>query len=176
MTSNPEKLSIPAMRYAAAVFELGLNSEKSDSIKSILEESPELVEFLISPAVDIKRKEDIIDRVFEDSLTRRFLKVLCKNRHFSIIFEILKYIHTLELKQENGLPATLRFVTPPVKKQLSDIEEKLCKKHGCTSIKWDLTEDPSLIGGFVLTIGGVTYDRSIAGKLKKLEQDFTKRR
>ena len=46
--------------------------------------------------------------------------------------------------------------------------EKLCALHHRDSVLLDIRTDPELVGGFVLTIDGVTYDRSVRGALRDM--------
>ena len=80
------------------------------------------------------------------------------------------------MRSERKLIAYLRYVTAPSKAQLKNMEKLICKKHDCSGVEWQMTEDPSLIGGFILTVDGITYDRSIDGRLRNMTRNLTKRR
>ena len=80
------------------------------------------------------------------------------------------------MSKERKLIAYLRYVTAPSEKQLENMEKLICEKHNCSGVEWEMTEDPSLIGGFILTVDGITYDRSIDGRLKNMTRNLTGRR
>ena len=48
------------------------------------------------------------------------------------------------------------------------IKAALCRLHHKSEVRLIIKTDPGLLGGFILNIEGVTYDRSIRGGLRDL--------
>lgn len=176
MADNNTNVSIVALRYAEALLELGISGESIKETELIFSQTPQLWQVLSNPVVSHEEKYHIIDRVFSDNLICRFLKILCRHDDFSLLFEITESAKLMLLKKDKILKAHLTYVTPPTQKQLEKISCFICKKHDCRDVQWQMTQDPSLIGGFILYVDGVMYDRSLSGSFDRLKQDLTKRR
>lgn len=175
-TSNAIRYSIPAMRYADAICDLGIRLAQLEELETLFHENPVFMDAMSNPVVTIREKNNILDKIIKDDLCKRFLKVLCSNGSFALLFEITGYAKELIMRSEKKLTACLRYVTAPDKAQLDNMEKLLCKKHNCSGIEWETIYDPSLIGGFILTVDGITYDRSIDGRLKDMTRKLTERR
>ena len=48
------------------------------------------------------------------------------------------------------------------------------KKFGAANVELDIAVQPDLLGGFILRCGDCEYDRSVKGKLDKLQQKLQK--
>ena len=57
---------------------------------------------------------------------------------------------------------------------LGPLARFLCKQHGYQSLTFDIVVDPEVLGGFVLEIDGITYDKSVRGQLHALAQRLQK--
>ena len=55
------------------------------------------------------------------------------------------------------------------------IGKALEKRRGFGHIEFHVVVDPSLLGGFVIHVGGVTYDKSVAGMLQGLRRSLKER-
>jgi F-type H+-transporting ATPase subunit delta len=156
-----------AVNYAKVLYELKISEECISNTKMLIENSKELVQALSNPAVKKKEKHAVIDTIF-DSEMRNFLKVLCDNHGFSMILHIFDEYKTLLLHSKNILKATITYVTKPDEEQIRKIEEFICKKYNKAGVLLELKEDPSILGGFVLTVGSTEFDTSMEGALTSL--------
>ena len=68
----------------------------------------------------------------------------------------------------------LRCARDPGDQALAPVAQFLCKKHGYQAITFEIVVDPEVLGGFVLEIDGVTYDKSVRGQLQALAQSLQK--
>lgn len=173
---NAIRYSVPAMRYADAICEMGISREQLENLENIFRDNPDFFNAMSNPVISIQDKHNVLDKIIDDDFCKRFLKVLCDNRSFRLLFEITGYARELLMNKERKLIAYLRYVTAPSEKQLENMEKLICEKHNCSGVEWEMTEDPSLIGGFILTVDGITYDRSIDGRLKNMTRNLTGRR
>ena len=78
----------------------------------------------------------------------------------------------LEDEQADIIHACLICTTPPDERQIKGIENFLCRKYSAQKAKITVQKDDSLIGGFILRVGSDEYDRSIKGRMDRLEQDL----
>ncbi|MDY4785606.1 F0F1 ATP synthase subunit delta [Pygmaiobacter massiliensis] len=52
----------------------------------------------------------------------------------------------------------------------------LCKLHHKRFVRLEIQQDPTLLGGFLLEIEGVRYDRSVRSRLENLAKQLQERR
>ena len=50
--------------------------------------------------------------------------------------------------------------------------EALKRRHGLSKIEFQVELDPGLLGGFVLQLQGITYDKSVRGMLQGLRRSL----
>ncbi len=170
-----------AIRYAKATLELATENKAADAVEQdmrivtkTISDSKELQEMLASPVVTASIKQDALNAIFEGShaITQGLIATLTTNKRVPLLNEVaLKYIILSEkLKGEH-----VAFVTTAV--PMTDaLEKSVLKKVGeLTGNKVTLENkvDENIIGGFVLRVGDLQYDASIANKLSNLKREFT---
>ncbi|MBU3804833.1 MAG: ATP synthase F1 subunit delta [Candidatus Cellulosilyticum pullistercoris] len=155
--------------YGKVLFQLRPSTEVIGRMKELLLNHKELLAALDNPSIKAKEKHAVIDKLFDPEV-KNFLKVLCDNNYVSHIGEILIAYDDLVLESKNMIRATLSFVTKPSDAQLTGIKDMICKKYNKEGVLLDLKEDPSLVGGFILNVGDVEYDRSVKGKLLDMQK------
>jgi F-type H+-transporting ATPase subunit delta len=163
-----------AANYAKVLFSLGLSEESINKSKEILLGNSELVEVLENPSIRKKEKEAVIDDIFEKDI-RNFLKVLCLHQQISFISRIFSEYDKLALESRNVIRAKISYITKPEETELEQIKSMLCNKYKKTGVILELFEDPSLIGGYVLTVANTEYDKSIKGTLKEMQKALVRR-
>ncbi|WP_282160136.1 ATP synthase F1 subunit delta [Ulvibacterium marinum] len=175
------KDSRAAIRYARAILDLAVENKASDAVEKdmrtivqTVSESKELRDLLASPIVSGDAKKKVVLAVFKGShnITEGLINLLIDNRRINMFNEVaLKYIILNErLKGED-----VAFVTTAVP-LTKELEKKVLKQLGqITGNKVTLknTVDDSIIGGFVLRVGDLQYDASIANKLNNIKREFT---
>jgi F-type H+-transporting ATPase subunit delta len=172
-----------AVRYAKSLIQLSIEQESIDSVKADMDlirstcaESKDLILLLESPVVRADKKLLVLNAVFGDqlsSLTVKFIKVLTDKGRESLIDDIsyafedqyLAYNNILRtvIKSVDGLSDDFKFKVSELVKQAYGKDVEIIEE-----------KDPSLIGGFVLTIGDKQVDASISRKLAELEKEFSK--
>ncbi len=175
------KDSRAAIRYAKAVLNLAVENKAADlvekdvrSIASTIAENKELADFLASPVVKSDVKKKALFEVFKGShqITFGLIDLLINNKRISMLEETaLKYIIlNEELKgQDVAFVTTAVPLTPELEKA---VLKKVSELKG-RSLTLENKVDESIIGGFVLRIGDLQYDASIANKLSNLKREFT---
>jgi F-type H+-transporting ATPase subunit delta len=174
-------MSRAAIRYAKAVLEFATDANKADAVnndmKSIvkaIEESSELKEFLSNPIVKQDIKKSALLEVFASAEpeTKKMFDLLLENKRFEILQSIASEYNNL-FDANNGVQVatvtTAFAITPELEKQvLAKIATFSDKKITIENIV-----DPSIIGGFILRIGDMQYNASVASKLQELKREFS---
>ncbi len=171
-----------AARYAKAILDFAVEKKKTDvveedmrSIVATMGASLELREMLGSPVLKGESKKKALMAIFKGShaITEGLIDLLIQNRRISLLNEVaLKYIILNEDLKGEGVA----FVTTAVPLS-GELEKKVLNKvSSITGNKIILKNeiDKSIIGGFILRVGDLQYDASIANKLNTIKREFTK--
>jgi len=167
-----------AQRYAAALADVALEQDAAASIRKSLDEfcaalegSPDLGNFLISPAVSRENKQAVIEkiaaRIGAGKVFRNFLLVVSDNRRTGLLPEIASAFHSVLLERMGVAEAQVTSaaeLTAGQKKQLGAALERLTGKK--VEARYFLA--PALMGGAVVRIGSTVYDGSVREQLERL--------
>jgi len=157
------------MNYAKALFDLNISAVCVQNSKDIILENRELLDVLSDPTIKKREKHAVIDSIFDKEI-RNFLKALCDNESIEHISRIFDIYEEVVLDSKNIIKAYLSYVTKPDENQLEKFKKFVCNKYNKKSVLLELKEDSSLIGGFILSIGDIEYDKSIKGTLLSLHK------
>ena len=173
-----------AARYAKALIDLAQGQNTVEEMRDdmaffhhTLRVNPELKAVLANPIVSHSKKIKILDEVFSGKVNKAsiaFFKLMVNKSRGEVLYATSQeYINMYDIKNHiihaNVVSAT-ELSAENKKKMIADIQAAT----GGT-IKLNAKVDPSLIGGFVLTVGDREVDTSIANDLKKLKKEFAKR-
>ena len=170
-----------AVRYAKAALEYALESKATNAVESdmryildTLENNPELQDMLSSPVLNTDQKRDVLMNVFEqaEDITKRLIGLLVDNKRISFLGEVASKFIFLndQLKGEKVAEITTAI---PLTAELE--EDILSRVEGLTGNKVVVENiiDENIIGGFVLRIGDMQFNASIANHLNNLKREFT---
>lgn len=160
-----------ARRYAAAYFELDQDAARFADTALHIQGCAPLWDALISPAVDWHQKEHVLKRIpfFADAPELlRFYQLLVRKGRVALLPEINTALQAMALEMKNTAVCVMRCVREPDEARQKAIQSALCKLHGRDKVILKIQNDPALLGGFILEIDGVTYDRSVRGQLHDL--------
>ncbi|MCK7589556.1 ATP synthase F1 subunit delta [Subsaxibacter sp. CAU 1640] len=170
-----------AIRYAKAVLDLAKDqnvvSVVNDDMKSIataIAETKELNEMLQSPVVPSATKKSALLAVFSNlnKLSTNLIDVLISNKRIDILGDVAQKYNQLFDENQGTQVAKVTSAVPltdDLKKMALDKVRELTGKDA--EIKNVI--DESILGGFILRVGDLQYDASIANKLSKLKREFT---
>lgn len=173
---------IVASRYAKSLIDLAIETKQLEEVrkdmllvKQVCDSNSDFVTLLQSPVVKTDKKIAIFNGVFGKNIsktTTAFLNLLAAKRRenylsgiassFDEQYKLYKNITTVKVSSAVALDAKL-------KKDILD----LVKKNATGEIELIEKVDPSLIGGFVLTINDKQVDQSVKRKLNDLSKNFT---
>lgn len=170
-----------AIRYAKAILDLAVDKKATDavekdmrSIVATISDSKELRQMLSSPVISGATKKETLLMIFKGShaISEGLISILVDNKRVSILNEVaLKFIILNE--QQKG--KDVAYVTTVVPMDAA-MEKKVLKQVTTLTgkeVTIENTVDENIIGGFVLRVGDLQYDASIANKLNNLKREFT---
>jgi F-type H+-transporting ATPase subunit delta len=173
-----------ATRYAKAGIDLAQEQNSVEAMKDdmglfhhTLRVNPELKAVLANPIVSHSKKIKILDEVFSKKVNKTslaFFKLMINKGRGEILYATsAEYVNMYDIKNHivhASVVSATALSEANKKKMIADI-------HAATggTVKLDAKVDPSLIGGFVLTIGDRQVDTSIANDLRKLKKEFAQR-
>lgn len=161
-------------RDVAVLYDLHIPQAPVKEAIEIFRESDELAKALDSSSISTEKKENIIEKIFqEDKFPKIFtgiLKQLCESHKTSEVVNILEnYCQNCE-KENHIVTAKFFYVHMPEEAQIEGIRKFLCKKYDAEDAEILFEKDETLIGGFILNVNNTEFDYSIKGRLDKLKQ------
>jgi F-type H+-transporting ATPase subunit alpha len=164
-------------KYAQMMQKLEIPRSVQNQAKDIFDAVPQILADLSNPVNELSRKHTVIDKVFPQEI-RDFLKILCDKNEIALFPQICEAARAMEPKKKGVVEASLRYTTAPSEEQMANIRKFAEEKCGC-EVEFTSTQDDTLGGGFVLTVGGEEFDWSNKGRVRqmqeKLEQAAKKR-
>jgi F-type H+-transporting ATPase subunit delta len=141
------------------------------SVDAIFQESLELRNAMLTPAIQNSRKRAVMAQLLErtggSTLIRNFIYVLIDHRRIAIIGEIREAFE-LHLDERLGFVRAEITSAAPLENRLgAGLESELSRLTGKRMrLRFDV--DPTLLGGVMARIGSTVYDGSVRGELRQL--------
>jgi F-type H+-transporting ATPase subunit delta len=169
-----------AQRYAKAILDLAKDKNISDLVNNDMETiskaiigNDELQEVLSSPVINSEHKKTILLEIFKDvnDVTLGAFDVLLENNRIALLKWVAQK-YTFLYNEMNQIQVATVTTAVPLDAQL---ETKILKKikeltgNGANIIN---NIDPKIIGGFILRIGDLQYNASVAKNLRNLGRKF----
>ncbi|MAV90758.1 MAG: ATP synthase F1 subunit delta [Bdellovibrionaceae bacterium] len=177
------KTSVIAQRYAKALFELSKQAKNESLIFTELQalekeifSSTEFKEFMSSPVIQSKEKESIMAKSLDNSVSdtvKTFCLLLAKNGRLSLFSEIVHAFQALADDEKGVVRGTVR--APQVlggeeQKAIRDQVQKVIGKK--PELHFEV--DPALIGGLKAEVGSFTFDDSLSGHLRRMNEQLNR--
>lgn len=170
-------MSPVARRYAEALYQQAAAAGQTaavDADVALVGEafagSRELGAAMANPAVTPARKQAVLDRLFADRVspvTARFLTLLVEKQREDVISEIAAAYRALADERTGTVEALVRTAHPLAPDAMERLQRALAARTGKT-VRLRLHVEPDLIGGLVVRMGDVVYDRSVRHQLAQL--------
>jgi len=170
-----------ALRYAKATLSFALEQQKEVQVNedmllitNTIEESKDLQLLLSSPIIKSQLKKVAIKEVFSSkvtSLTIGLIDLLIDNKRLSILNDLAKK-YTVLFDKLKGIEVAIVTTAVPLTEALNKQVLSKVKEITGKEATIENTINPDIIGGFILRIGDVQYDASIANKLQGLKRQF----
>lgn len=170
-----------ALRYAKAMMELAVDQKKVKAvegdmrtIQDTVAENDNLREMLASPVLKTSDKEAVLGGIFKDAdtLSKELFTLLARNKRIGLLGEVARQFVLLYERMQGQDVARVVTAVPLTPELEKKILEKLKQITG-KDVTVENEVDPSLIGGFVMRVGDLEYNASVASKLSNLKRELT---
>jgi len=173
------KGTIVATRYAKSLLDLSLeknNSEKVNNdmvqLSEICAESADLMSVLNNPTINADKKNDVFTAIFNGKVEKEsldFIKLITNNSREALLPTIAQTFTKLFKKHNNILDVELISTVALDEATKSKILDKVKSKYEGSTIQLTETIDESILGGFIVKIGDMQIDSSVASQLSNLK-------
>jgi len=173
--------NIIARRYASALLELIKKDDLQNfekeiiALQTILQDEPEIEEFLVSPIVEDEHKTEIIGllvREFDASeVLHNFLNVLVDKERIFFIADILKELVS-RIHRKLGIFDFELKTAHDLDEQTSENIKKFISKYVDGKIIFKHTIDRNIRGGFLAYNDELAVNASIRNNLDALKREF----
>jgi F-type H+-transporting ATPase subunit delta len=176
-------MSRAAIRYAKAILQKANENNTEavvfgdmQSVYNTIENSRELQAVLQSPVIKANDKKQALLKIFggQSETTHSLINILVENQRTSLLGEVAKSYVQL-YNDEQGVKVATVITAVPLS---SALEEKVMAKvkqlTGSEKVTLKNEIDPAIIGGFILRVGDIQYNASIANQLGNLKREFSK--
>jgi len=170
-----------ANRYAKALLDLALEQKQEDAVfndmqditKSIIG-SNDLQIMLSNPIINDTVKKTTLDSIFSklSPLSKKLIDLLTENKRLALLQAVTTQFTVLYNTSKGIVKATVTTavaIDDIMRKQVLAKATKLAKGK---EIALENKIDPDILGGFILRVGDIQIDASIANKLNKLKREF----
>ncbi len=170
-----------AIRYAKAVLSLAQEQNNAEEtyasmqvVASTIADNAELGAMLNSAVIKAQVKKSALLAIFEknvNSLTTQLIDLLITNKRVealeAVALNYIKMFDDASGKQVAYVTTATELSTALNKQVLAKVKELTGKEA-----LLEASVDPAIIGGFILRVGDVQYDASIANKLSELKRSL----
>lgn len=170
-----------AVRYAKAILELAIDKKADVALEkdmrlvvSAIQENGDLKDVLGSPVIPGEVKKSILTGVFKEihELGKGLIELLVDKKRIALLSEVaVQYIRLHE--EYKGERVAYVTTAVPLSNNLKDKLLKQVEKLTGDKVTLENQVDESVLGGFVLRVGDLQYNASIANKLDKIKREFT---
>ena len=170
-----------AIRYAKAILDLAVENKATDavekdmrSVMQTISDNKELRDMLASPVVKGEAKKNALTAIFKGShsISEGLISILVDNKRVSLLGMVAEKFVILneQLKgQDIAVVTTTVPLTTALEKQILEKVKNITGNK--VTIKNNI--DESIVGGFILRVGDLQFDASVANKLNSLKREFT---
>jgi len=113
-----------------------------------------------------KALKALISKFDLGATSERFLSILVRRGRLNLLAEIIREVEWIEIEKRGGVMGEVVSAVALEPETLSGIAEALGKRLN-KPVQLKQKTDPALIAGMRVTVGGITYDGSVKGKLDK---------
>jgi len=181
MSGNPLTSRIAAP-YARALFDFSVEKNIMHQITAdfqnldiFLEETPELMEYLINPIIKQEVKRGILTETLKSQLnteTFNFLMILIERDRINLLTSVIDGY--LELIYQT---ASIKMIEVSTASAFTNVQkdtliQKLKELTDAREIRLVINVEPNLIGGFLIKTNSKVIDFTVKNQLQKLAKHF----
>lgn len=172
-----------AIRYAKAVLQQANDTKVAEvmfddmqSVYATIEGSKELRSVLKSPVVKLNDKKEALLSIFSklSNTTKKLIEVLVDNKRIAQLGNVASSYIDL-YNESKGVKVAKVITAVPLTPALENkVLAKVKELTGSASVTLENVIDASIIGGFILRVGDLQYNASIANQLGNIKREFSK--
>jgi F-type H+-transporting ATPase subunit delta len=170
-----------AVRYAKAILSFALEQNKEVEVNNdmllvtnTIEESKDLQLLLDNPILKSDQKKTALNEIFTNKISEvsiALINLLIDNKRLAILKDVAKK-YTVLFDDLKGIEVAKVTTAVPLTETLNKLVLSKVKEITGKEATIKNVINPDIIGGFILRIGDVQYDASIANKLQVLKRQF----
>lgn len=172
-----------ALRYAKAILSYATEQQQDAQVNAdmalidnTIQESKDLQLLLTNPILKSKLKKATLRGIFGDKISEvsyKAIDLLLENERLPILQEVAKK-YTLLFDKNQGKVEALVTTAFPITEDLSaQVLQKVKEITGKDATLKNIV-NPDIIGGFILRVGDIQYNASVANKLHTIKRQFDK--
>ena len=168
-------------RYAKALYAVGVERSDTANLYQLMRalgkafaDTPGLAATVANPFVSDADKSSLLIKAVggndgkPDATYVDFLKLLEKNKRTALARDIARAYVDLYRQQNAIYRVDICSAAPMGERERARLEQIIAKHVGEGTIEYNYTTDPSLIGGFTVTVNSERLDASVSSQLKQL--------
>lgn len=165
--------------YATALFSLSTESgceeqmlEGLTLIQDVFRSTPEMYAFLDSPGIPKSERLGVIREAFANEVPEfalSFLSLLCEKGSVGILSDCVDDYRALFIESRRIVVATVRSAVELTAEEKEKMQKTLSKKAGRT-VRTEYTVDPTLLGGVIVHMDGLTIDGSLRRRMQNMKE------
>ena len=172
-----------AIRYAKAVLDQANDAQLGNvvfgdmkSVAATIENSKELRTVLSSPVIKGEDKKQALHKIFEGNsdVTKGLIDILTNNNRINLLAGVAQSYVTLYNEAQGVKVAEVTTAVPISSELETKVLAKVKEMTGSDSVTLNNIIDEAIIGGFILRVGDLQYNASIANQLDSIKREFTK--
>lgn len=170
-----------ARRYAEALMNLAEEQKQLDRVADDLQAiqrltmaSHDLVLFLKSPVINKEKKLGIFAELFQKKvtpLTLHFLSLLTEKSREDILPQIIEQFFVLHDERLGIVNVQVKAIGELTRDQGKLLQQRL-ESHTKKKVRFTLSVDKLLKGGFVARVGDTVFDGSVKRQLELMKERF----
>lgn len=170
-----------ASRFAKALLDLAIERNEIDAVKAdaqivinAVNNSEDLRILCASPVIKPKVKEAVIEQAFSKNISEislKFMLLVVRHRREQNLKEIFERYISLYMIEKGIVKATVTTsiaLDDALKSEFTTMVEGITKKE----VELEEKVDTDIIGGYILRVGDLELNSSLAEKLKRLKTEF----
>ena len=167
-----------AQPYAQALMSVAESKNQTEefgedvrSLLNLLQNSPELQNFVSNPFIEADKKKAVINEVIGESTNsnlRNFLMLLVDRKRILLLEPICEQYITLLRQKNQTVLAEISSAVPLSQEQEQAIREKVIAMTNARQVDLETKIDPDLIGGVIIKVGSQVIDASLRSQLRRL--------
>jgi len=170
-----------AIRYAKAILDLAKDQNAAAAVNNDMKlvtntiaENKELKSLLDSPVVKVAQKTAVLKEVFANTnaITTGLVDVLAENKRITLLGAIATEYTSLFDASQGFQKAHVTTAVPLTNDMNAKVLAKVKELTGKEALI-ENTVDEAILGGFILRVGDLQYNASIANNFNKLKRAFS---